>query len=336
LRPFLRYENYYNFTSTNSYCTFKMTSRPQTQSQDAQTLKLPDGRTLGYAIYGSPLSPHVPKIFYFHGFPTSRIEATFCVSVKTPTTVIAIDRPGMGLSSFQTGRRILDWPSDVLAVADHLNIERFHVIGDSGGAPFALVCTKEIPRTRLLSTAVVSGIYPLSLGTQGMLFPVRALLFAGSYLPRFITKKFLDLEFGTAARNPDSRVFEEQFMKAMETRSERDRKCLEDEGIRRVVVESMREGFRQGSEGPAWELGLFGEWGFELGKVDGQGVVLWHGRGDVNAPCAMAEKAAGLMKGCELRVVEEETHLSLPLNHLQEVLEGLVEGGARENSLGNE
>jgi pimeloyl-ACP methyl ester carboxylesterase len=301
-----------------------MTSSSQSQPQDSQTFELPDGRTLGYAIFGSPPSPDIPTIFYFHGFPTSRLEGVLLKSKKFALTVVAIDRPGMGLLSFQPGRRILDWPSDVLAIADHLKIDKFYGLGDSGGSPYALACAKEIPRTRLLGTAVVSGVYPLTLGTQGMMFPARMLFFAAAWLPSFVLAKFLDLEFGNMAPNIDPKVSEESFMKVMEKRSEKDRRCCEDEELRKLLVEDMRESFRQGSEGPAWDLGLYTDWGFGLEEVDGENMTLWHGKEDINTPFGMAEKAANILKGCRLRAFEEETHLSLPLNHMEDIVDSLV------------
>lgn len=60
---------------------------------------------------------------------------------------VTLDRPGLGLSTFQPNRRIVDFPADVLAVADHLKVDKFHVVGISGGAPYALVCAKEIPES---------------------------------------------------------------------------------------------------------------------------------------------------------------------------------------------
>jgi pimeloyl-ACP methyl ester carboxylesterase len=293
---------------------------------DSQTFALPSARVLGYATYGAPPSSTTPTILYFHGFPTSRLEAAIIanLSLPTPVHVLAIDRPGIGLSTFQPNRRILDWPSDVLALVDHLQIKEFHAIGDSGGSPYALVCAKDIPRTRLLSVAVVSGIYPLSLGTKEMMLGARALLYAGLYLPQVIMRKVLDWEFGNVARDPDKGKFEEMFMKVMEKRAEKDRRCLDDLPFREVVIESMREAFIQGSEGAAWDLTLYGNWGFELEEVDGENVTLWHGKMDINAPFEMAEKAAKLIKGCELKVFDDETHLSLPYHHLEDIVEQLL------------
>jgi pimeloyl-ACP methyl ester carboxylesterase len=275
-------------------------SAPHTPSE-SQTVTLPDGRVLGYATYGAEPSPSTRTIVYFHGFPTSRLEAAIIANIPLPIPIhiLAIDRPGMGLSTFQPSRRILDWPSDVLAVVDHLNIEKFHITGDSGGSPYALVCAKMIPRTRLLNVAVVSGIYPLSLGTQGMLFGVKALLYGGLYLPQAVMMKVLDWEFGNAARDPDKGKFEMGFMKAMEKRAEKDLRCSDDLRFRAIAIESMREGFRQGSKGPAWDCTLYGDWGFDLKDVNGENIILWHGGKDMNAPFQMAEKAAKEMKGCE-------------------------------------
>jgi hypothetical protein len=46
------------------------------------------------------------------------------------------------MSTFQPNRRILDWPSDILELADHLKISQFYVLGTSGGCPYVLACAK--------------------------------------------------------------------------------------------------------------------------------------------------------------------------------------------------
>jgi pimeloyl-ACP methyl ester carboxylesterase len=48
---------------------------------------------------------------------------------------ISLDRPGMGLSDFQPARRFGDWPADVIALADRLDIGRFAVLGLFGWRP---------------------------------------------------------------------------------------------------------------------------------------------------------------------------------------------------------
>ncbi|KAN0104979.1 alpha/beta-hydrolase [Hyaloscypha variabilis] len=300
--------------------------RQPSPASDSQTFTLPDGRVLGYASYGAPPSATIPTILYFHGFPGSRLEAAIIanLSLPTPFHVLAFDRPGMGLSTFQPNRRILDWPADVLALVDHLHIEKFHLVGDSGGSPYAWVCAKEIPRARVLSTSVVSGIYPMGLGTQGMAFGAKTLLYAGLWLPQAVLMKVLDWEFGNAIKNSDKEEFEKVFMKIMSSRPESDRKCLDDLPFREVVIASTREAFKQGSRGLAWDFQLYGNWGFELEDISCENATIWHGKQDTNTPFSAAEKASKLIKGCEFKGFEEETHLSLPYHKLEDVVQSIL------------
>jgi pimeloyl-ACP methyl ester carboxylesterase len=131
------------------------------QPNESLAFTLPDHRTLGYAVYGST-TPSDPVIFLFHGMPGSRIcgHSWNALCTRLGTRLIAIDRPGIGLSTY-ANRNMTDWPDDVLALADHLNIPCFSVLGASGGAGFALACARFIPAERLRGTMVVCGIAPL-------------------------------------------------------------------------------------------------------------------------------------------------------------------------------
>ncbi|MCK4436294.1 alpha/beta hydrolase, partial [Candidatus Bathyarchaeota archaeon] len=94
---------------------------------------------MGYAEYG-PLRG-VP-VFYFHGFPSSRFEAAIVEDKLEGLNVhlIAIDRPGMGISSYQKNRAILDFPEDVQELAEYLGLDNYGVLGVSGGGPYSLAC----------------------------------------------------------------------------------------------------------------------------------------------------------------------------------------------------
>jgi pimeloyl-ACP methyl ester carboxylesterase len=122
------------------------------------TIHLHDGRTLGYAEYGVPEGK---ALFYFGA---SRLEARFLAEQATQARVrlLGIDRPGMGLSDFQAGRQLLGWPSDVVESANCLQLDRFAVVGVSGGGPYMLACASNIP-DRLTACGVISGEGPLAL-----------------------------------------------------------------------------------------------------------------------------------------------------------------------------
>jgi hypothetical protein len=102
-------------------------------------IQLDDGRRLGYAEYGDPKGK---PMLYCHGLPASRLEAAFCdtAAKQLGIRIVAVDRPGYGLSDFQAQRLMSGWPDDVLQLTGILGIERFAVMGVSGGGPYALAC----------------------------------------------------------------------------------------------------------------------------------------------------------------------------------------------------
>src|SRR5260370_16845179 len=83
--------------------------RTATTLASSHTLQLHDGRMLGYAEYGPGEGT---PLFYFHGYPGARLEAGFLAkaAAQAGLRLIGVDRPGMGLSSFQAGRPFFDWP----------------------------------------------------------------------------------------------------------------------------------------------------------------------------------------------------------------------------------
>src|SRR5689334_12239263 len=99
-------------------------------------VQLRDGRTLAYAEFGRPVG--IP-VFHFHGGGTTRLEAALLAeaAAKLGVRLIGLDLPGIGRSQVRQGYRLLDWPDDVVQVAEALCIERFAVEGVSAGAPFA-------------------------------------------------------------------------------------------------------------------------------------------------------------------------------------------------------
>jgi len=77
------------------------------KDKTSQTIKLKDGRNLGYSEYGDPSGK---PIFEFHGNPSSRLGSILFdeAARKLGIRIIGIDRPGMGLSDYKPGRKLLD------------------------------------------------------------------------------------------------------------------------------------------------------------------------------------------------------------------------------------
>jgi len=204
-----------------------------------QKIELQDGRMLGYAEYGA--SEGVP-VFYFHGFPGSRLDYLFFddgeAASKANARIIAADRPGYGLSGSKRNRAILDWPDDVLALADALQIDRFGVLGISGGGPYAAACAFKIPE-RLTATGIVSGMGPPD--APGMKDGVSWTI-PGK--PSILRRLVLMLASMGLQRDPD------QFLsRSKETFAETDRQLLDQPELAKALLQGLQEAFRSGIGG---------------------------------------------------------------------------------------
>jgi hypothetical protein len=100
-------------------------STPYTEASDI--VILPDGRTLGYAQYGSPAGK---PVVFLHGMPGSRLDAAHFddIGKDLGARIIGIDRPGIGWSTPQPGRTLLSHAEDVEAVTNHLKIDKFRIM----------------------------------------------------------------------------------------------------------------------------------------------------------------------------------------------------------------
>jgi len=282
---------------------------------------LSDGRALSYNVYGlnSPSNLVQLNVFYFHGFPASRLEAALwhTSALSQKIRIIAPDRPGMGHSSMQQGRKISDWPKDILELAEHLGIQQFGILGVSGGCPYALACAYDIPQDRLISIAICSGAYPISFGTQGMMFGARALLSVASLSPS-LAAFVMDHGIGKPSRDhTHPEIFEQKIMKEMESRPSSDKACLADQSLKDIFLDSVRAAFRVSAEGVAWDAKLLAmPWGFDFKDIRRDKIILWHGKEDINCPFAMAEKAQKLLQNAKLIGFDNEGHISVPVRYL--------------------
>jgi pimeloyl-ACP methyl ester carboxylesterase len=113
---------------------------------ESEQLILPDGRSVGYHDFG-PRSGERQPVLWCHGAPGCRFEPTDIVEAASAAgfRIIAIDRPGYGLSTPQPGRTIAGWPSDALAVAAALGLEKFATVGVSTGGAYALALASQAP-----------------------------------------------------------------------------------------------------------------------------------------------------------------------------------------------
>ncbi len=288
-----------------------------------QTVTLRDGRSLGYAECGDPKGK---PAFHFHGHPGSRLECKLFAGAATKAGIrlIGIDRPGMGLSDFEPGRKILDWPNDVVQLADALEIDRFSVEGVSGGGPYAAACAYKIPN-RLTACGIAAGLGPIDLlGTEGMMTTNRVQFFLAPRLP-WLLRSLMSLFMGRNSRySQDKEKMEELSIKFWQGLPEADREAMGDPNMGRLYMEEMLEAFRQGSKGPAYDARLYTKpWGFRLEDISLDKVYLWYGETDVNVPISMGRAMANAISNCKAKFYPNETHLSVIANHSDEIMDAM-------------
>jgi len=278
----------------------QITTEPEIRTQDSR-LRLHDGRWLGYCESGDPTGW---PVLFFHGFGTTRVicpsdEAAQRLGVR----LIALDRPGVGLSTPRPGRRLLDWPDDVRQAADQWGLDRFSVVGWSGGGPFALACARRLG-DRIDAIAIVSGAAPLAGSDRTdylRRFDRNAALAAGK-APWVI--RLALWHWGRAQRRDAERFFEESLAEMCAA----DQEALSEPALRSRMIANSVELYRQGGRGMYDEaLSLARPWGFDPSEIRVP-VDIWHGALDTTVPVGMAMHLAQSIPGANLRLFPDEGH----------------------------
>jgi pimeloyl-ACP methyl ester carboxylesterase len=266
-------------------------------------VRLPDGRVLGLERLGRPGGT---PVLAFHGLPGSRLdflsESRACAHAGVE--LIAVDRPGFGLSSPQAGRVPLDWARDVAALADALELERFSVLGYSAGGKYALACAFALPE-RVEAAAVMSGSAPPDTPgwDEGMIPPERLVQWAALHAQPLARGSWALL--GVLARRLPGPVMD-GFVRSL---SGPDRELAGEAGVREALLLSLLEGLRQGGGATVEDYAIEGRaWGFDLGRIEVP-CRLWHGDCDPEVPLAHARWLAERIPGAALEVAENAGHL---------------------------
>jgi pimeloyl-ACP methyl ester carboxylesterase len=288
----------------------------ETNSGSTRHIELSDGRTLGYDEHGA--ADGKPVIF-MHGFPGSRLDWRLFdpgeSAKQLNARIIAVDRPGVGLSDFLRGREILDWPDDLTELADSLQLDQFAVLALSGGGPYGEACAFKIPE-RLTSTAIVCGMGPPEApgAKEGgsWTLPAKPSLF-----------RWLILTMMAQALKKQPERMEPQFLEMV---SEPDKELLQNQPeLLKMSIGSWQEAFCSGIGGVQLEAELYKRpWGFRLQDIPVE-VHLWHGENDNNVHGSVGHYVADAIPNCQATFFEDEGHFSLPYNHMGEILSVLVE-----------
>jgi pimeloyl-ACP methyl ester carboxylesterase len=278
-----------------------------------------DGRQLAVRVSGNP-DGH--PVVYLHGTPGSRVGPfpSARVLYGLGVRLISFDRPGYGGSDRLVARLVADVVPDVRAIMDQLGMERFAVLGRSGGGPHALACAALMP-DRVTRAGILVSLAPWQ--AQGLDW------FAGMAESNIH-------EYTTAASEPESLIAElaqtAARIKADPTSHvstlgpelpESDRRVVADTGIRALLAKNFAEALRDSAAG--WiddALAFCAPWGFDPSDIKVP-VLLWHGENDVFSPVAHARWLATQIPGAELWIRPNTAHFGA-LEVVPDVLSWLI------------
>ncbi|HEY1673881.1 MAG TPA: alpha/beta fold hydrolase, partial [Streptosporangiaceae bacterium] len=124
-------------------------------------LDLGNGRSLHWYDTGAEGAAGRLAVFYHHGTPNigSPPAPLFPASERLGLRWVGYDRPGYGGSTPRPDRDVASAAGDVARIADELSLDRFAVLGHSGGGPHALACGALLP-DRVLAAVSISGLAP--------------------------------------------------------------------------------------------------------------------------------------------------------------------------------
>lgn len=260
---------------------------------------LPDGRTLAFTVIGAA---NGRVALYHHGAPGGRLELVSIADAfaAAGVCVVTADRPGYGGSAPLAGRTTADWAADTAALADHLGVDRFAVMGLSSGGPYTVACASLLGE-RVIGAVVAAGNTDMSWPNAG-----------DGYLDSELAIMALHdadaaVTFCTQQYGVDGARFFEGEMDFGET----DNAWLSYDGNEAALFTAMGDAFRQGVVGYAHDIWVQGRaWSFDPSMIRCP-VIVAHGDDDQLVPITHSQHTASLIPGAALRMLAGVGHLSL-------------------------
>ena len=289
----------------------------------AQVVRAPDGRELAVEVTGHPTGE---PVFLLHGTPGSLLgpRPRKIFLYRLGIRLISYNRPGYPGSTRVKDRIIADAANDVEVIADHFGIDRFSVIGRSGGAPHALACAADKHlRDRLICTASLCGLAPYdAVGLNWFADMVK------SNIAAYQDAAEHDLPALIATFNRQAEQVRNNSQGLINTlRPELvgpDREVMGDVALRRIIAQTHADALRESVDGWVDDvIALAHPWSVELSHITGP-VLLWHGGDDVFIPASHTRWLRGQIDGSELRLKSGIAHFGA-IKVLPEILSWVLD-----------
>ena len=278
-----------------------------------------DDRQIGFAEFGDPQGR---AVFWLHGTPGARRQIPMEARVyaeQRQIRLIGVDRPGIGSSTPYQYDTVFAFAEDLRTIADTLGIDKFEVIGLSGGGPYTLACAAAMPE-RVIAAGVLGGVAPVR-GADGISGGVSTLIsWAGPVVEvvggplRLAASQLIKLirPIGEPALYAYARISPEA-----------DRKLLVRPEFKAMFLDDLLNGSRKQLAAPFADVVVFArDWGFRLDEVKVP-IRWWHGDRDHIVPFEHGQHVVSRLPDAQLTHLPGESHLA-GLGRAEEILDTMV------------
>ena len=278
-----------------------------------------DNRQIGFAEFGDPQGR---AIFWLHGTPGARRQIPMEARVyaeQRQIRLIGIDRPGIGSSTPYQYDTAFAFAEDLRTIADTLGVDKFEVIGLSGGGPYTLACAAAMP-DRVVAAGVLGGVAPVR-GADAIGGGVSTLVtlaapvievagapirLAASGLIRLIRPVAEPALYAYARISPEA-----------------DRRLLVRPEFKAMFLDDLLNGSRKQLAAPFADVVVFArDWGFRLDEVKVP-VRWWHGDRDHIVPFEHGQHVVSRLPDAQLTHLPGESHLA-GLGRAEEILDTMI------------
>lgn len=284
-----------------------------------ETIRLPDGRMLGYRVTGDPAGA---PVLLMHGMPGSRlIHIASDTDLKSwRIRLIQPDRPGFGLSTPAPRLEFSGYHADIERLLDHLGVEKTAVLGWSAGTPWALALASTLG-PRVTRAAVAGALMTPDDERLRTKTPLTALLFVWSarHWPN-AAHRMLDGLATEWEKDPES-FFRGQNLRNPKVDLDIIMRPEVADSLKRCNAETFRYGIQPIIEGELRRMG--NPWGIDW-KAIRVPVRFWHGLADAATPPLGSRILAERIAGATVSEPPGEGHF-LIIPRAREILSWLAE-----------
>jgi pimeloyl-ACP methyl ester carboxylesterase len=291
---------------------------------DRQSVQLDDGRRLDFVEFGDVLG--VPSI-YLHGTPGSALEAAWMHehAIAHGVRLVSIDRPGYQKSERSERLGPDETARDVAQLARLLSLERYGVIGFSGGAGSALTTAA----TATDSVSIVhlgGGMGPLVPGAEKVMPVARRVVFSLVGRSSKVSRPLIALAMRRLSKTLRDKLKIPTLaaLELLEGSSAGSQLMAAECFVRSMDPEQLAAWVSEFADAPEELDAIIGDmaslsspWSFELSDL-ATPVEIWHGTADAAVPLPYALALSRSLPNARLHALEGEGHFVF-LTHADEV-----------------